>query len=219
MPATIRQPPSARHRPAIAALLLCCWALLGATSDSNEVFPGRPAVEAFIADMVKKHDFSRDALENLFSQAHAQPRILQAMSAPAAKPKPWYKYRHNFVNDARISGGERFWQNNAPYLAKARQQYGVPEEIVTAIIGVETRYGAVKGSTRVSNSTCSTAPALGEKVLITFAIGWIRSVSVISSNNRSITVMSPLQAEILAWTKRSLLMTSHCSGYPRLVES
>lgn len=150
-------PHSARRRASVAAVLLCCWALLGATSDSNEVFAGRPDVEAFIGNMVKKHSFRHDELENLFSQAHAQPRIIKAMSAPIAKPRPWYKYRANFINSTRINGGERFWQSNAPYLRQARQQYGVPEEVITSIIGVETRYGAVKGSTRVLDALATLA--------------------------------------------------------------
>ena len=70
------------------------------------------------------------------------------MSRPA-EAKPWYAYRDIFVNNRRIRGGVKFWRTHAATLAEAERVYGVPPEIVVAIIGVETQYGGNMGSYRV----------------------------------------------------------------------
>ena len=155
--------PSPRHLkprrplPAIAGILACCWALLGATSDTAGNLNGRPEVESFIDEMVNKHDFRRNDLELLFGHAQLLPKVVKAMSAPVASPRPWYQYRPNFLNSRRIDGGVEFWRDNGEALRQAKETYGVPEEVVTAIIGVETRYGAVTGSYRLLDSLSTLA--------------------------------------------------------------
>ncbi len=150
-------PTTARPRTAIAGVLAVCWALLGATSDTAGHLNGRPEVEAFIEEMVAKHEFKRDELENLLAHAQLQPRVVRAMSAPVASPKPWHQYRPNFLNSRRIDGGADFWEANGETLRQARETYGVPEEVVVSIIGVETRYGASTGSFRVLDSLSTLA--------------------------------------------------------------
>ena len=57
-----------------------------------------------------------------------------------------------FVNSASINGGIKFLKQHAGILAKAEERFGVPAEIIVAIIGIETRYGKVLGSLRVLDS-------------------------------------------------------------------
>jgi membrane-bound lytic murein transglycosylase B len=45
-----------------------------------------------------------------------------------------------------VSQGVTFWQDNRAALERAEATYGVPPEIIVAIIGVETRYGRVTGN-------------------------------------------------------------------------
>ncbi|NJM12098.1 MAG: lytic murein transglycosylase B [Synechococcaceae cyanobacterium SM1_2_3] len=98
--------------------------------------------------MVTRHRFNPAQLQAAFSQAYAKPDIIAAMSRPA-EAKPWFAYREIFVNAKRIQGGVEFWRANAAALAQAEQTYGVPPEIVVAIIGVETQYGGNMGKHRV----------------------------------------------------------------------
>jgi membrane-bound lytic murein transglycosylase B len=102
------------------------------------------AVNNFIAEMVKEHQFDADRLREVFRKVKLHKSILDAISRPA-ESKPWYQYRPIFLTGDRIKGGVKFWQEHAGLLQRARQTYGVPEEIIVAIIGVETRYGKHKG--------------------------------------------------------------------------
>ncbi|SMG62166.1 murein hydrolase B [methanotrophic bacterial endosymbiont of Bathymodiolus sp.] len=108
----------------------------------------RVAVDKFITKMVEEHQFDQVELAVLFDSVELQPKIIAAMTRPA-EGMPWYKYRNIFIHDSRIQGGVKFWQDNQQSLAAMQQLYGVPEEIIVAIIGVETLYGERTGGHRV----------------------------------------------------------------------
>ncbi|MBT8113049.1 MAG: lytic murein transglycosylase B, partial [Gammaproteobacteria bacterium] len=71
---------------------------------------------------------------------------------PAEKEKNWEEYQKIFITDKRIKEGMAFWTENASILAAAEREYGVPPEIVVAIVGVETFYGRYKGKYPVLDS-------------------------------------------------------------------
>jgi membrane-bound lytic murein transglycosylase B len=108
----------------------------------------KPEVEEFIDQIAKQHQFEEMALRRVFAQLKAHDDVVKAISAPATA-KPWHEFRNMFVTPLRINGGVEFWQQHADLLARARDVYGVPEEIVVSIIGVETIYGRRLGSFRV----------------------------------------------------------------------
>ncbi|MGR9099192.1 MAG: lytic murein transglycosylase, partial [Gammaproteobacteria bacterium] len=120
--------------------LLLAAAGFGSAADES-------ARTAFISKMVDIHRFDRDELERLLRSAEIKQNILDAMSSPA-EALPWHQYRKIFLTDSRIEGGVEFWENNLEALKAAEEKYGVPPEIIVAIIGVETRYGAHTGSYR-----------------------------------------------------------------------
>ena len=103
-----------------------------------------PEVETFIQEMVQKHQFSDVSLRRLFARVEPNPAVISAISAPITA-LPWYEFRSRFVDAVRINGGVRFWREHATTLEKARREFGVPEEIIVATIGVETIYGRRTG--------------------------------------------------------------------------
>lgn len=113
-------------------------------------------IENFIEDMVDQHAFDRRELEAAFGQVKILPDALKLISAPSSSIA-WHKYRDRFVNRQRISGGVSFWRRHAPALVKASQVYGVPEEIIVAIIGIETNYGTSTGGYRVIDALTTLA--------------------------------------------------------------
>lgn len=120
-----------------------------ATFDEKEV-------NRFIEDMVERHAFESEYLEELFEAAEVREDILEAISRPA-EAKPWYEYQPIFITRSRIQGGVEFWREHAEDLKRAEEKYGVPAEIIVAIIGVETRYGRHAGRYRVLDSLSTLA--------------------------------------------------------------
>ncbi|NJN47377.1 MAG: lytic murein transglycosylase B [Candidatus Competibacteraceae bacterium] len=116
----------------------------------------RADVQAFIEDMVAKHGFSRAELYTLFSRARSRDDIIELITRPA-EGKPWHAYRKIFLTNARIGGGVAFWNAHRATLTRAEQVYGVPAEIIVAIIGVETSYGGNTGSHRVLDALATLA--------------------------------------------------------------
>lgn len=110
-----------------------------------------PKIEKFVDKMVKEHKFDDKELRKLLLNASYQDEVINAIKKPAEK-LPWYKYKQIFLKPNRIDGGVKFWQENKAALDRAYKEYGVPPEIVTALIGVETLYGQYKGKYPVLDS-------------------------------------------------------------------
>lgn len=119
-------------------------------------FGDRRDVQIWIWDMHVKHNFDANALKALFRTVSPEPKIIQAISKPF-EAVTWGKYREQFVNDARAKAGVQFWNDNAAALKKAEALYGIPPEVIVAIIGVETNYGKNKGSYPVLQSLATLA--------------------------------------------------------------
>lgn len=114
-----------------------------------------PDYPAFRERMVKQ-GFEAAALDALFVQVKRDQRVIDAMGRPA-EAKPWWQYRKIFVTQERIDLGVRFWDDNAALVARAADAYGVDPEMVVAIIGVETKYGAIMGKFPVISSLATLA--------------------------------------------------------------
>ena len=117
---------------------------LGTNACAQNDYAHQPSSLAFIAQMVEKHGFDKQKLTAVFAQAQRRDDIISTMQRPA-EGKPWFEYRPIFLTQQRIDGGIAFWNNHEALLDKASQEYGVPPQIIVAIIGVETRYGANTG--------------------------------------------------------------------------
>ena len=102
--------------------------------------------------MIDEHDFERTHLKLLFKGVKQQKSVLKAIATPAERKKKWFEYRSIFLTESRIKKGVTFWQENAHILQQAEEQYGVPPEIIVAIIGVETFYGRITGKHPVFDS-------------------------------------------------------------------
>ena len=137
-------------------LLLITLLILASMHQSfaNSALPGLPD---FIDEMQQKNDFDSDYLTTVFSAVEVKDSILKAISRPAEKSKPWYDYRKIFITQKRIKGGVKFWNEHTQALQRAELEYGVPAEIIIAILGVETRYGGNVGSYRVVDALSTLA--------------------------------------------------------------
>tara|TARA_R100000656_G_scaffold33594_1_gene28886 strand:- start:7 stop:1047 length:1041 start_codon:yes stop_codon:yes gene_type:complete len=105
-----------------------------------------PLAGAFVDEMVQQHGFSAEYVNQILSKAQKRQPILDAIARPAEKSKTWKEYRPIFIVPMRITNGVAFWNEHRAVLARAEKEYGVPAEIIVAIIGVETNYGKNTGS-------------------------------------------------------------------------
>ncbi len=118
--------------------------------------PQRSDVQAFIQQMSAQHNFNQKQLTDLFNQVQFNPRIIATMTAPH-ESLPWFRYRQLFVTSDRAQAGADFWCRHAATLAAAEKYYGVPPQIIVAILGVETNYGHFQGTYRVIDSLATLA--------------------------------------------------------------
>ena len=128
----------------IILTLMCLW--MSFVQANTDVLMMQ---DDFIKKMASQYDFDATSLKKLFDQVIVSETILKAISKPAEKRLPWYKYRNIFLKKKRINEGVEFLDKNREKLDAAEKQFGVPAEIITAIIGVETFYGRIAGSYRV----------------------------------------------------------------------
>ena len=111
-----------------------------------------PDIEDLIEELVNIHNFDESYVLKVISDAEKKQKILDDISSPAEFTLTWDRYKAIFIEDKRITNGKSFIKDNLKTLQKAEDEFGVPKEIITAIIGVETRYGKIQGSHRVIDS-------------------------------------------------------------------
>jgi len=138
---------------ALTLLVVLAAALTRAAA--AESFGERAEVRAFIGELVERHGFRAADLGQVFSRAQRLEPALQLI-LPAERPS-WQDYRAQFVNDQRIERGLAFWAANRESLARAEREYGVPPQVILAIIGVETNYGRNMGRYRVVDALATLA--------------------------------------------------------------
>lgn len=106
-----------------------------------------PGSAEFVERASLEYGLSETEVRALLAEAEYKQSIVDAISRPA-EGKPWHQYRKIFLTDKRISQGVEFWKDNKELIAKASKQFGVDEEVIVAIIGVETSYGRNTGGYR-----------------------------------------------------------------------
>jgi len=111
-----------------------------------------PDAQDVIDELTYKHGFEEEYVISILQMAEKQPKIIKSISKPAEFTWTWDRYKNLFLDTKRIANGKRFIEDNLGTLERAEAEYGVPKEIITAILGVETRYGKVMGGYKVIDS-------------------------------------------------------------------
>ncbi|MCK0526539.1 lytic murein transglycosylase B [Anaerobiospirillum sp. NML120449] len=99
-------------------------------------------------ELARYASIDRALLDSAITQATYQQKIIDTMNRPY-EGKPWHQYRKLFITDKRINGGIDFYLKHEAELQRAQTELGVAPEIICAIIGVETFYGANMGTWKV----------------------------------------------------------------------
>lgn len=141
----------------LMAVLMACsipavWAEEQAHFDPQYHEPTQQLVDELVA-----RGLPEAWLTEAFIQASYSQGVLDAMEGAAERRLKWHEYREIFLTEQRIEEGAAFINEHADTLARAEEVYGVPREIITAIIGVETYYGRHTGRHRVLDSLATLA--------------------------------------------------------------
>ena len=119
-------------------------------------FDTYPAARQFVGQLARRHGIDPQVLTAALRDAEIKTTILRAMRRPA-EGKPWPEYRKIFLTRKRIDQGVAFWKRHRALLERVQRTYGVPAQILVAILGVETFYGTRTGSFRVLDALATLA--------------------------------------------------------------
>ncbi len=126
--------------------------LIFTTAQLQSDYLFHPEADILINELVNEHNFEENFVKEVLSDAKKKQKIIDSISKPAEFTWTWDRYKKLFIEEKRIKNGKIFITNNIRVLEKAEKDFGVPKEVITAIIGVETRYGKIQGSYRVIDS-------------------------------------------------------------------
>jgi membrane-bound lytic murein transglycosylase B len=123
-----------------------------------ETYAGREDMVDFAQELAARTGLDAAAVIDTLSQAKKLPQVQKLlMPAPPGTKKNWRAYRSRFIDAVRIKAGVQFWQDHELALAKAEAQFGVSQEVIMGIIGVETIYGRNMGSFRAVDALATLA--------------------------------------------------------------
>ncbi|MDR2259598.1 MAG: lytic murein transglycosylase B [Azoarcus sp.] len=128
-------------RPALAAVLLALADLAHAD------YATREDARAFAEEIAARNQIDPAPIHAALASARHTPRVIDLIKPPATRAaRSWRRYRANVLDRLRIDGGIALWARHADTLRRAEQAYGVPPEIILAILGIETLYGRNTGN-------------------------------------------------------------------------
>lgn len=150
--------PMTRLSPLLLSAAALCAALAAPVATATRAHPGQAEFvrEVLAEAKTKRPGLTAAHVNRVLDDAVKQQGIIDAMTRPA-EAKPWHQYRPIFITPQRISGGVKFWREHAGLLEPIAAEYGVPPELIVAIIGVETAYGGNTGRWRVVDALATLA--------------------------------------------------------------
>lgn len=129
-----------------------------ASTPEARAFSDREDVRAWAHDVAERNGLQLQWVLDALAQARHQEAVVKAvLPFPSGTRKNWTSYRSRFVEPRRIRAAQAFWEAHAAWLDRAYMLYGVPQEIVVGLIGVETIYGRQLGNWRALDALATLA--------------------------------------------------------------
>jgi len=113
-------------------------------------------IRPFATEAKERFGLAIERVEKILADARINEQVLESIQRPA-EALLWRDYRKIFITRKRIDRGLAFWKQYAVTLAAAEKKFAVAEEIIVAIIGVETFYGKHQGNIRVLDALATLA--------------------------------------------------------------
>jgi lytic murein transglycosylase len=98
-----------------------------------------------------------DTFDRAFAGVAPNSRVIARDGNQAEFSRTLWDYLDGAVSDARITNGRTALARHAEVLARIERRYGVEAEVVVAVWGLETAYGAMRGDTEIISAMATLA--------------------------------------------------------------
>lgn len=122
-----------------------------------------PISTQLIETLVAEHEFERNYVEQLFQEGRYIARNVENLAQPAERTETFRQYRPRFISPQMVNSGLSFMQKHQYWLSKAEAELGIPAEVVSAIIGIETSFGNFLGQHRTFDALATLAVTEGRR--------------------------------------------------------
>lgn len=109
-------------------------------------------IEEISSTLVKKYNVDPKYISKALDSIKIRKKTIESMNNAAERKATWERYRSIFIKKNTIKKGREYHQENYELLKEIEEKYGVPSEVIVAILGVETRYGSGTGNIKVLDS-------------------------------------------------------------------
>lgn len=141
--------------PTISYLLILLQMLFAnpAFSDNQiNLVDYKDTVDEITRILINKHKVDSNYVKKALGEIKIRKKTIDSMNNAAERKATWKRYKNIFITKNTISKGINYHKENYKVLKEIEKKYGVPSEVIVAILGVETKYGKGTGKIKVLDS-------------------------------------------------------------------
>lgn len=135
-------------------ILLICLLLFPLKADAKQSFDSW--LKGFKAKAAKQ-GISESTIVTALSNLSPNDRVIELDGNQPSSKWTFAKYREKIVHPVRIKKGRELYKKHYKALKATEAKYGVPAEVIVALWGIESNYGANTGGFDVINSLATLA--------------------------------------------------------------
>jgi membrane-bound lytic murein transglycosylase B len=120
------------------------WLVLSASSGFSATY----SRDDLIQYMIKETNLAPDYVRKYLDHAKFDGDLIRKMDTPY-EARPYTDYRPLFVNARMKKKSQAYLKKHHAIFVEAQEKYGVAPEMITAILGIETRFGENWGRDKV----------------------------------------------------------------------
>ncbi|MFA7384219.1 MAG: lytic murein transglycosylase [Desulfurivibrionaceae bacterium] len=113
--------------------------------DGQAIDLSSPRYQELLQELATGYGFDKEELERIFAGVAIKKRVLELMDTQW-EAKPYFEYFPKFITPQIIGRGKRLLAEHREVLDRIENELGVEREIVVAIWGIESKFGAHKGA-------------------------------------------------------------------------
>lgn len=144
----------------VKSLLMLCGAGLLATPVTAQSVPCGGSFSSFLNGVRAEAlaaGYAKRATNAVLNSAQIDPKVLSRDRAQGVFKQTFLEFSQRSISSYRMSHGAKNMERYASVFDRARREFGVPAEVITAFWALETDYGAVQGDFNTVNALATLA--------------------------------------------------------------